>query len=115
MRPEAAAFLWDARRAAELVQQFCSGLTVDGYVADALVRSAVERQLAIVGEALNRLSKTDPETAAEITDVGRIISFRNILVHGYTSVDSFLVWRLVSSNLPVLLVEVDRLLAESPE
>jgi uncharacterized protein with HEPN domain len=115
LRPDAAAFLWDARRAAELVQQFCSGLTVDDYVADLLVRSAVERQLAIVGEALNRLRKSDPETADDVTDLVRIISFRNILVHGYTSVDSFLVWRLVTTNLPVLLADLERLLAGSPE
>ena len=115
MQPDAAAFLWDARRAAELVQQFCSGLTVDDYVADVLVRSAVERQLAIIGEALNRLSTTDSETAAEITDLARIVSFRNILVHGYTSVDNYLVWQLVTTNLPVLLADVNHLLAERPE
>jgi uncharacterized protein with HEPN domain len=115
MRPDAAALLWDARRAGELVQQFLSGRTVDEYVADVLVTSAVERQLAIIGEALNRLSTADPDTAAEITDLARIVGFRNILVHGYTSVDSLLVWQLATTNLPVLLAEIDPLLAEIPD
>lgn len=115
MRPDAAALLWDARRACELVQQFIAGSSVEKYVADVLVTSAVERQMAIVGEALNRLSMADPQTAAGITGLARIVGFRNILVHGYTSVDSFLVWQLATANVPVLLVEVDRLLAQAPE
>ena len=53
------------------------------YSADALLRSAVERQLTIVGEALNRLKKIEPAAASSITDARQIIAFRNILVHGY--------------------------------
>jgi uncharacterized protein with HEPN domain len=115
MRPDAAALLWDARHAGQLVQQFIAGKTVTDYVDDVLVTSAVERQMAIIGEALNRLSAADPDTAAEITDLPRIVGFRNILVHGYTSVDSFLVWQLAVSNLPTLLAELDRLLAAAPD
>lgn len=115
MQPNAATLLWDARRAGELVQQFLAGKAVDEYVSDTLVKSAVERQMAIMGEALNRLSKADPDTAAAITDLARIVSFRNILVHGYTNVDSYLVWQLATKNLAVLLTELDQLLADAPE
>ncbi|HXK61062.1 MAG TPA: DUF86 domain-containing protein [Acidobacteriota bacterium] len=52
-----------------------------------VLRSAVERQFQIIGEALIRLTRTDPETAAAIGDYRRIVAFRNILVHAYGAID----------------------------
>jgi uncharacterized protein with HEPN domain len=80
-----------------------------------MLRSAVERQLGIVGEALNKLSKVDLATASAITDLRRIVGFRNVLVHGYATVDDFLVWQIVETSLPRLLGEVDALLADLAE
>ncbi|WP_367619121.1 DUF86 domain-containing protein [Brachybacterium sp.] len=77
MQPESPTYLWDARRAAGLVHQFVSGRTFVEYTDDSMLRSAVERQFEIVGEALNRLRRVDPETAAQIPDLARIIAFRN--------------------------------------
>jgi len=48
-----------------------------------MLRAAVERQFEIIGEALARLRKLDPEVCSTVTDAGRIIAFRNILIHGY--------------------------------
>ena len=62
MPPDSRTYLWDALRAAELVKTFSAGRGFTEYQADAMLRSAVERQFEIVGEALNQLSKTDPET-----------------------------------------------------
>jgi uncharacterized protein with HEPN domain len=58
-------YLWDALRAAELIKEFSSGRTFTEYESDAMLRSAVERQFEIVGEALNQLSKRAPELAAK--------------------------------------------------
>ncbi len=55
MRPESSAFLWDAKEAALQVTTFIADLDEAGYRQDALRRSAVERQLEIVGEALGNL------------------------------------------------------------
>ena len=66
MQPESAALLWDARRAAELIGSFITGRTWSDYLDDPMLRSAVERQFEIIGEALRRLSQEDPTTAASI-------------------------------------------------
>jgi uncharacterized protein with HEPN domain len=95
--------LWDAVRAAEAVQAFMQGRTYEAFVEDDMVRSAVERQLQIVGEAPAQLAKIDPQSTAKVPDLPRIIAFRNILVHGYAAIDYETVWRLIQEKLPELL------------
>ena len=73
MLPESAAFLWDVRAAGVRITTFADGLTAASYAADELHKSAVERQLEIIGEALNRLRKADPDVAQRIPDISRII------------------------------------------
>jgi uncharacterized protein with HEPN domain len=111
--PDAAKYLWDARRAAERIARFTTGRSFNDYLADEMFRSAVERQFAIVGEALAGLRRSDPSLAAAITDLPRIVAFRNALVHGYATVDDRLVWGLVERDLHLLLDTVTRLLAEA--
>ncbi|WP_246106964.1 HepT-like ribonuclease domain-containing protein [Pseudonocardia kunmingensis] len=96
-------------QAGEAVQRFVDGLTLAGYRDDLLVRSAVERQLEIAGEALNQLSRVDHGLAARIPDVGAVVGFRNVLVHGYAQVDDTRVWRTVHESVPTLLETVRRL------
>ncbi len=103
------------RRAADLVAEFAAGRSFDDYLADRLLRSAVERQLEIVGEALNRLAKEAPELAARIPDLRPAIATRNVLIHAYRDVDNEAVWRTVRHNLPALRDEVAALLAELGE
>jgi len=78
-----------------------------------MLRSAVERQFEIIGEALSQLTKIAPELAAQIPDLPRIVAFRNILIHGYAVVDNEIVWRAAQENLPELAVILHRLL-EAP-
>jgi len=77
-----------------------------------MLRSAVERQFEIIGEALAKLAKIDQETAALISEHRRIIAFRNILIHGYAQIDDRLVWGVLDSKLPTLSQEVKKLLEE---
>lgn len=90
---------------------FTEGLTAAGCTADELRKSAVERQLEITGEALNRLRKTDVEVAQGIPDLSRIVGLRNVLAHGDAVVDA-VVWSAVSNRMPALMAVVENPLAE---
>jgi uncharacterized protein with HEPN domain len=111
MLPEARAYLHDIERATILIDQFRRDKAFDDYLSDALLRSAVERQLEITGEAVSKLSGVDPTTAARLTGRRRIIALRNILIHGYTTIDDRVIWNILDQNLPVLQAEVRGLLA----
>jgi uncharacterized protein with HEPN domain len=110
MRLESKKILEDVRLAAAHILDFTRGKTFDDYVKDEMLQSAVERQFEIIGEALNRLSKIDTETVSKITYFERIISFRNILIHGYDVVDSAVVWDVIQQNLPGLHNEAKALI-----
>jgi len=103
MQPESAALLWDARRAAELIGAFVADRTWSDYLDDPMLRSAVERQFEIIGESLNRLRRVDPETAERIDDLPRIVAFRNVLIHGYATIDDAIVWEVATDRLPGLV------------
>ena len=77
-----------------------------------MLKSAVERQFEIIGEALNQLSRVDPELAASIPDLGRLVAFRNILIHGYAVVDDEIVWGAATNRLPALVAAISELLED---
>ena len=110
MRPDPKKYLWDALHAAELVHSFIRGQSFADYQSDAMLRSAVERQFEIIGEALNQLSKADPEAGSRIPELRRIVAFRNILIHGYATVDDALVWQVLVDKLPGLQQVLNELL-----
>ncbi len=104
--------LYDMQQACRLLAAFIAGKTLGDYSADAMLRSAVERQLTIVGEALNRLKKIEPTAVSSVTDARQIIAFRNILVHGYDIVRDEVVWGILEADLPILSREVNTLLEQ---
>ncbi|BCR04325.1 antitoxin [Desulfuromonas versatilis] len=110
MRLEILKYLYDIDHACELLAQFTSGKGLEDYQADPMLRSAVERQFEIVGEALNQALRREPTLADQISHSGRIVAFRNRLIHGYATVADEMVWGIVESYLPVLKQEVAVLL-----
>jgi uncharacterized protein with HEPN domain len=106
------AFLYDISVACALIGEFTSGVDLETYSGNALIRSAVERQFEIIGEALNRLHQSEPELAGRVTDISRIIAFRNRLIHGYATVSDEVVWGVIEGSLPLLEDEVAGLLRE---
>ena len=111
MRPEARKYLTDIQIAADRIERFCAGKRFEQYLEDEMLRSAVERQFGIIGEALSRLAKEDAAMAAGIPDHATIIAFRNILIHGYASVDDKIVWGAIENHLGALRTTVAALLA----
>ena len=81
MRRDPRKFLYDIRQAAERLGRFAEGKTLNDYRTNDMLRSAVERQFEIIGEALGQLLKVDAATAQKIAEHHRIIAFRNILIH----------------------------------
>jgi uncharacterized protein with HEPN domain len=112
MSLDAKVYLHDIRKACEAIQSFIVGKSYDDYKSDLLLRSAVERQLGIIGEALNQASRSQPDLSTKITDFRQIVDFRNLLIHAYTKVSAPMVWGMLEKDLPVLHKEIQRLLAE---
>lgn len=112
MKPEVEKYLYDIRNATSLVWDFTSGRSFEEYQSNVMLRSAVERQFEIVGEAISQLAKIDEETASRITEYQRIIAFRNVLIHGYADVDDQIVWGVVTKDLPRLARDVEKLIED---
>jgi uncharacterized protein with HEPN domain len=90
-----------------------AGADFGRYRADEMLRSAVERQLEIVGEALSQLRRVDPAMASLLTDLPRAVALRNVLIHAYADVDDAIVWGVVERHLEPLMAQLRPLLPSS--
>ena len=102
--------LYDIVQSCHNIRAFTQTIDLQTYMADLLVKSAVERQFIVIGEALNRLQRLDVTVYNQISHAAQIVAFRNILVHGYDIVSDQLVWQVVQSNLTALLENCNSLL-----
>jgi uncharacterized protein with HEPN domain len=112
MQLEARKYLFDIKQAADLIAAFSGGKSLADYEQDVMLRSAIERQFEIVGEAVSQLARLDPVLAGRLTEHRRIIAFRNILIHAYATIDDRIVWGVIEGQLPQLRREVDTLLGQ---
>ena len=80
------------------------------YKANKTKRRAVERELEIIGEAVNKLLKINP--SIEISYARMIVDLRNKVIHAYDNVNDTVIWNVVVNHLPILQVEVENLLGE---
>ena len=78
------------------------------YMADKMLRRAVEREFEIIGEAMSRIEKLD--STIEISSKRQIISMRNRVIHGYDKIDNEIIWGTIVRHLPTLKLEIDNLL-----
>lgn len=112
MPHDLATYLWDADNAAALALAFIDGRQAADLDSDVLLRSALERQMQIVGEALAQVARLDPAYVSKIPDLPRIVGLRNILVHGYAVVDHRRLWDIATEELPPLRRLLRQLLDE---
>ncbi|MBM4066949.1 MAG: DUF86 domain-containing protein [Planctomycetes bacterium] len=110
MKDEILKHLFDIREAALAIFLFIRGKRFEDYEQDELLRSGVERKFEIIGEALNRIKNEDADVLDKIRNYRNIVSFRNILVHGYNTIDDRIVWGIIEEDLDNLLEDVERLI-----
>jgi uncharacterized protein with HEPN domain len=109
MSEEVKKLLEDIRSAIAKIESFTEGITgFSQYQGDLKTKSAVERQLGIIGEATNKILQAAPEV--QLNSAGQIIGQRNRIVHAYDSVDDSIIWVIIKSHLPKLNEEVRGLL-----
>lgn len=89
-----------------------AGQTEDAYNHNRMLRQAIERNYEIIGEAAARLQRIDPDLATRISHHRQIVAFRNVLIHGYDTIDADQVLRVIRQDLPRLRDEVQALLTD---
>lgn len=101
--------LADVLEAISSIDEHLSGKRdFDAYLSNKTVRRAVERELEIIGEAVSKLLRLNPEVPLSF---GRqIVDMRNRVIHAYDTVDHVIVWKTIVKDLPVLKSEVEGLL-----
>jgi len=77
---------------------------------DLKTRRAIERNIEIIGEAVNRILKSDPEFPLD--NSRKIVDTRNRIIHGYDSVSEDIIWAIVVRSLPELEKQINSLLAD---
>ncbi len=112
MNIEIRGHLLDIRQAANLIIENTSEISFEQYEENEMLRSAVERQFEIIGEATRRLANDDQSIAEKITGYQTIIGLRNRIAHEYDNIASQTVWNIIQNNLPTLLEEINTLLKD---
>lgn len=105
MKLQSKKYLADILFAIELIEDFISDISsFQEYSQNNKTKSAVERQLGIIGEAANKFTKIELEETLE--NVEQIISLRNRIIHTYDSIDDTIIWVILKNYLPPLKIEV---------
>jgi uncharacterized protein with HEPN domain len=107
--PAAAAYLRDMLESCKLVREFVSNRTLDQYKADVFLRSAVERQIEIVGEAARHLAPQFRDAHPQVP-WRSIIAQRHVLAHDYGDIEDPLIWRVATVHVPALIPLLESLL-----
>lgn len=90
--------------AIERIEEYTAGLTIDGFLNDALVQDAVIRNIEVIGEASHRIGTRFPEFADAHPElpVSSAYQMRNAVAHGYFEIDLEIVWKTITDDLPKL-------------
>jgi len=80
------------------------------YMENKMLRRAIEREFEIIGEAMNRIDKLSPNSL--VSGKKQIIGMRNRVIHGYDKIDDEIIWGTIIRHLPILKIEVEKLLKE---
>jgi len=110
MPRSAAAYLADILDACDAVQGVLVGVDLATYQRTRAIRSSVEREFILIGEAVAAVGRTNPASLVQISHARMIVGFRNVLTHDDAAVDDATVFGVARSDLPVLRQECAALL-----
>ncbi len=104
--------LYDIKGAIDEIEGFLEKepKTFHNYQNNLLLKRGIERNLEIIGEAVNRILKEN--SIYEITNAKRIVGLRNQIIHNYDSVSHEYIWSIVINNLPKLKAEIELKIAD---
>ena len=105
--------LWDMLTAARAIESFVRGRSYDDYGADLMLRSAVERQIEIIGEAARRVS-SEFQTAHPEIPWRPIQAQRHVLAHEYGEIKHDRIWRVAEQHVPELIELLESLVPQPP-
>jgi uncharacterized protein with HEPN domain len=111
MQPDSRKLLADIRDATVAIAAFVKGRALIDLAHDDLLRSGIYWKFTVIGEAISQLRRVDEPTFDAITEGWKIVGFRNQIIHGYASIEDAITWDIIQEKLPVLLAEVEALLA----
>lgn len=111
MEKEVQTWLEDIKQAIEEIEEFLpERRNFLKFQKDLKTRKAIERNIEIIGEAINRILNVNPEI--KITNARKIVDTRNRIIHGYDRVSEDIIWAIVSNDLKKLKQEILNLLDE---
>ena len=106
MKREVKKHLYDIKISIESIYEFLGDKRdFIEYQNNKLLRRAIEREIEIIGEAMNRALIEDPDL--EIENARKIVDTRNWVIHGYDKVDDVIIWGIISKHLPKLKKEIE--------
>ena len=97
-----AAYLADILDACDAIESVLSGVDLAAYEQQRAIRSAVEREFILIGEAVAGIRRMEPEAAESISHARMVVGFRNLLTHDYAAVDDETVYGVATEDLPQL-------------
>jgi uncharacterized protein with HEPN domain len=111
MDNEIKTWLYDILNAIVEIESFIEkDLEFAVYKVDIKTKRAVERNIEIIGEDMNRILKKDD--SFKITDSGKIVDVRNRIIHGYDTVSDEIIWSIIKKMLPSLQSEIQQIIKE---
>ena len=100
--------LYDIKLAIDEIDSFFDGKEkrFEIYSSDTLLKRGIERNLEIIGEAVSRILREDPEFP--ILNAKRIVSLRNQIIHGYDTGSDENIWGIIINHVPKLKEEIEK-------
>jgi uncharacterized protein with HEPN domain len=112
MQHDVRVWLYDMQVAIDEIESFVDidSLTLDVYSKNTLLRRGIERDLEIIGEAMVRVLRHEPNVS--ITHARQIVNLRNQIVHGYDDIDDKVILNILKKHLRLLKIELNEVLGD---